>query len=138
LGKPFIVETDHKPLVPLLNTKHLDNMPPRVLRLRLAKFKYVAQHVPGKVLYAADALSRAPLQEGGEEEPQEEVEAYIEHITVPSLPATPSRLQEYKQAQIEDTDCSRVREYIRAGWPGRDTVPSPLKPYWKARSMLTV
>ncbi len=26
LGRPFLVETDHKPLVPLLNTKHLDNL----------------------------------------------------------------------------------------------------------------
>ena len=32
LGKKVHVKTDHKPLVPLLNTKHLDNMPPRVLQ----------------------------------------------------------------------------------------------------------
>jgi len=31
LGKKIHIETDHKPLVPLLSTKHLDNMPPRVL-----------------------------------------------------------------------------------------------------------
>ena len=63
LGRSFVVETDHKPLVPLLNTKHLDNLPPRILRfrLRLAKYDYIAQHVPGKLLYAADALSRAPM-----------------------------------------------------------------------------
>ena len=28
LGKSFSVETDHKPLVPLLRSKHLDAMPP--------------------------------------------------------------------------------------------------------------
>ena len=32
LGKPFIFETDHKPLVPLLDNKWLDSLPPRVLR----------------------------------------------------------------------------------------------------------
>ena len=32
LGRPFEVETDHKRLVPLLSTKHLDDLPPRVLR----------------------------------------------------------------------------------------------------------
>ena len=32
LGKRFQVETDHKPLVPLLKEKHLDTLPPRVLR----------------------------------------------------------------------------------------------------------
>ena len=43
LGKEFTIETDHKPLVPLLNTKNPDNLPPRVLRfrLRLARFNYV-------------------------------------------------------------------------------------------------
>ena len=35
LGKSFSCETDHKPLIPLLNSKQLDNLPPRVLRFRL-------------------------------------------------------------------------------------------------------
>ena len=62
LGSKFLIETDHKPLVPLLNTKHLDCLPPRILRfrLRLAKYDYTVVHIPGKLLYAADALSRAP------------------------------------------------------------------------------
>ena len=32
LGAKFTIETDHKPLVPLLSTTHLHNLPPRVLR----------------------------------------------------------------------------------------------------------
>ena len=32
LGKSIKIETDHKPLVPLLGSKHLDSLPPRVLR----------------------------------------------------------------------------------------------------------
>ena len=35
LGAKFIIETDHKPLVPLLSTTHLHNLPPRVLRFQL-------------------------------------------------------------------------------------------------------
>lgn len=31
LGKQIHIETDHKPLVPLLGTKQLDSLPPRVL-----------------------------------------------------------------------------------------------------------
>ena len=58
-------------------------------RLRLAKYEYVAYHVPGKSLdlYTADALSRALLtqtQGRDEEELQEEVEVYIDSITLPS------------------------------------------------------
>jgi len=35
LGKKVQIETDHKPLVPLLGTKHLDDLPPRILCFRL-------------------------------------------------------------------------------------------------------
>ena len=31
LGTKFLIETDHKPLVPLLGSKHLDSLPPRIL-----------------------------------------------------------------------------------------------------------
>ncbi len=111
LGRYFQVETDHKPLVPLLNTKHLDNLPPRILRfrLRLAKYNYTAYHTPGKLLYAADALSRVPLSERGEEELQEEVEAYISHVTMSSIPASPQKLEQIRQSQIEDVECSQAR-----------------------------
>ena len=49
LGKTIKIESDHKPLVPLLNSKRLDNLPPRILRfrLRMARYSYVVEHVPG-------------------------------------------------------------------------------------------
>ena len=41
VGKHFLIETDHKPFVPLLGVKHLDRLPPSVLRfcLRLDSFQ---------------------------------------------------------------------------------------------------
>ena len=65
LGKQIIqIETDHKPLVPLLSTNHLDDLPPRILhfRLRLMRCDYTILHVPGKLLYMADTLSHAPQE----------------------------------------------------------------------------
>ena len=58
VGTHFRIETDHKPLDPLLGTKHLDSLPPRVLRFRLRpdRFSYDITHVPGKELYTADTL----------------------------------------------------------------------------------
>ena len=35
LGENFTMETDHMPLVSLLGNKHLDNLPPQILRFRL-------------------------------------------------------------------------------------------------------
>ena len=63
LGKHFLPETDHKPLMPLLGVKRLNTLPPPVLRfrLRLNRFSYDIKHVPGKELYTADTLSRAPI-----------------------------------------------------------------------------
>lgn len=82
-GKQFLIETDHKPLIPLFGTKHLDTLPPRVLRfrLRLARYDYDVTHIPGKLLYTADTLSRAPI-EGENITLVEEAEIQIEcHFT---------------------------------------------------------
>ena len=35
LDKKFMIKADHKPPVPLLGTKHLDDLPPRVLRFSI-------------------------------------------------------------------------------------------------------
>ena len=50
LGKRFLMETDHAPLVPLLSSKHLDTLLPRILRSRhrLDRFDFSIQHIPGK------------------------------------------------------------------------------------------
>jgi hypothetical protein len=63
LGSKFLIESDHKPLIPLLGSKRLDDLFPRIVRfqLQLSKFNYSNKHVPGKLMYTADTLSRAPV-----------------------------------------------------------------------------
>ena len=63
IGIHFNIETDHKPLVPLLSTKSLDEMPLRIqrFRLRLIRYHYSISHVASKELCTADTLSRAPV-----------------------------------------------------------------------------
>ena len=48
LGMTFHVETDHKPLVSLLSYKHLDELSPRIQRMRMSlmRFSYTISHVP--------------------------------------------------------------------------------------------
>lgn len=69
---------DHKPLVLLLSSKHLNDLPPRVLRfrLRMAKFDYTIFHVPGKLLYVADTLP-IPSQNP---DPLQEVETFANSV----------------------------------------------------------
>lgn len=57
-GLRFTLETDNKPLVPLLTTTDLSKMPPCILRFRLRMMRYNPEvlHVPGKCHISADAL----------------------------------------------------------------------------------
>ena len=47
----------------MLGNKNLDELTPRVqrMRMRLMRFDYSDEYIPGKYLYTADALSRAPI-----------------------------------------------------------------------------
>ena len=140
IGREFEMETDHKPLVPLLGSKHLDDLPPRILRfrLRMGRYAYTICHVPGKLLYTADTLSRAPTSPAeAARELEEEVEENVEAI-VASLPATERRLQEYRDTQSQDETCSQVMRYCATEWPEKQNIAQSILPFWKVRESLTV
>ncbi len=129
----IVIETDHKPLVSLLGEKNLDRLPPRILRfhLRLARFQFSIFHVPGKLLYTADALSRSPVSTPDDTILQEEAEAFME-VCVSQLPAAGKpRLEMYSNAQSSDPVCQKVMHYCRHGWPSKGQVETSISPYWK-------
>jgi len=94
--------------------------------------------VPGKELYTADALSRAPLTESDQNDTKKvaEIEEYVETTTA-ILPASSCRLEEYHQAQIKDEICSQVMKFCRNEWP-RKRVNGLLSSYWKERGSLII
>ncbi len=59
----FTIRTDRKPLITLLKSRALSDLPPRILKLRLQllRFDFDIVQVPGKNLITAEALSTAPL-----------------------------------------------------------------------------
>ncbi|KAL7881030.1 hypothetical protein SRHO_G00032840 [Serrasalmus rhombeus] len=142
LGLKFRLETDHKPLVPLLSTKALDELPPRVLRfrLRLLRFSFDIVHVPGKSLITADTLSRAPIQHtftAEEKENEAEVKVFLDAVTQ-SLPATEHRLNEIAAKQQADPICAQLIRYCKTEWPERHALPLELTPFWPEKDNLTL
>lgn len=58
----FTIQTDHKPLVPVINSKDINAVDIRCQRLQLSMMRYngKAVYIPGKQLIVADKLSRHP------------------------------------------------------------------------------
>ena len=140
IGINFTLETDHKPLLALLGTKPLCDLPPRIqrIRMRLMRFAYNVSYTPGKDLFTADTLSRAPSSTptSHDAEFDEEITSYV-NVVLKSLPVTDTRLKQIQSAQAEDEICEQLIHYCGQGWPTA-TVSPLLHPYWCHRDNLTV
>ncbi len=116
----FILQTDHKPLIPLINAKDLDSVPLRCQRLLLRMMRYnpVAQYVPGKQLVVADTLSRHPQPTISTEvsELVQEVETY-ENAVSDAWPISQTKMESVKRETELDFELQMVRKYVTDGWP---------------------
>lgn len=142
MGKQFTVETDHKPLLSILATKCVDDLTPRLqrFRIRLMRYSYDVQFVPGKSLVSADALSRQPIDRSTSEdtELQEEITAFVCH-TVSQVPASDEKLGQIWQAQLEDPLLKKVRNFCEKGWPRKSSkLEQGLKDYWSFQDELSI
>ncbi|GBO25324.1 hypothetical protein AVEN_20958-1 [Araneus ventricosus] len=136
----FKIETDHKPLIPIFSMKNLDDLSPRLqrIKLRMMKFYYTIVHIPGKELFAADALSRNPQKVPYKrEELEAEIDAFIQMITS-SLPASSRRLDELRVAQLKDETCQKLTDYVLKGWPSKKEVDTLCAPYWQNRYEISI
>ena len=137
VGMKFPIQMDHKPLIPLSSVKELEDVPARIqrVRLRLLRFHFTIEHIPGKELITADALSRSPTSQATTDDIilNEQVSIYVNQI-VNSLPATKERLAE---AQDKDEDMKLLRKYRRDGWPDRKQIPQKLQQYQDVSTELT-
>ena len=119
IGLPnFKLQTDHKPLVPLLNSKDLQDAPIRCQRMliRFMRFNVTAEYTPGKDLVVADALSRSPINVESNSELQEEIGAYVGSITS-SWPISDQRLNDVVNESQKDDVIRAALQYTAVGWP---------------------
>jgi len=141
IGKKFEILTDHKPLVSLLGSKDLDTLPPRIqrFRMRLMRFHYSIQHIPGKDHVIADALSRSPVMKADPtDENLHKVSQEFVDLVLESLPSSDEQLRRIELHQQEDEICKSLIEYCKNGWPEKSSVKGLLKLYIPIASELTV
>ena len=140
----FDVFVDHKPLVPILNLKTLDQLEnPRLQRLKmqLGEFgPFTAHWIKGSEHLAADALSRSPVSaEGGEEDvdPDPDVPGACKLFAVTSEDNV--KLEEVRAAAAGDEVARQLRERVLAGFPNeKKDLPAVLRPYWPVHEHLSV
>lgn len=135
VGIPITLETDHKPLIQVLQTKNLDSLTPRLqrFRMRLMRYDYRILYTPGDKLVVADALSRNPLNDKPvSDELSSETEAYVKLI-VKTLPVKNQFLQKIISEQSADSVCQILKEYTLSGWPEKAKLSVELIPYYQYR-----
>ena len=112
----LLVCTDHKPLLGILNDKRMEEMPPRLLRLKekTLGWKFRIIHIPGVKLCGPDALSRAMA-------PQGDVQMIWNQPEVSnwSLPYPPS--EEVNNLQVghyNEVTMLEVMDEVSSAWEG--------------------
>lgn len=132
-GISVTLETDHKPLIQILQSKPLDEITPRLqrIRMRLMRYNYKVIFVPRKQLVLADCLSRNPTEDVGDSDKEfvEEIDHYICFITN-HLPATKNLLQRIKDEQEKDYVCTKLKEFCLDKWPTKYRLPDGLLAYY--------
>ncbi|CAF1403767.1 unnamed protein product [Didymodactylos carnosus] len=66
-GRPFIIETDHKPLLPFYLKQQLNSKCER-WRLQLQQYQFAVHYIKGKHNTVADYLSRSPVDDATNDE----------------------------------------------------------------------
>ena len=137
----FTLQTDHKPLVPLINTKDLHDTPVRCQRMliRFLRFNVRAVHTPGKSLVIADTLSRSPVKEEMEDTASStDVEAHVDGVAS-SWPVSDERLDKIAEESQRDPILIEVFQQTATGWPKyhQDLKPD-LQKFFEHRGELSI
>lgn len=134
-GNKFLLATDHRPLTHIFGPK---NGIPSLAAARmqrwaliLAGYEYVIVYRPSTENLNADLLSRLPIPNCTDVDPDEN---YVCYTGVHDLPITAKNV-----ADSTNTDILLVKvyEYTASGWPNY-TDDDDLRPFWNKRQELTI
>ena len=117
----FSIFTDHKPLIPILNSKQLDEIEnPRLqrLRMKILEYTFVAAWVKGKDNEKPDALSRAPVSQPmpGDELGEDQDATSINNLIMNSIRSVDVNLRLDAVRSAADVDSDTVAARNSAYW----------------------
>ena len=140
LGLDFALETDHRPLVPLLLTKDLSKMPPWILRFRLRMMRFNPRviYVPGKKSDYGQCLVAGPSM--WTRCRRDIIRGRGGNLSIPYIGASGDR----GQTQVCKGGTRGRRgifpgcrlPYCRNGWPAYPPQQPLLRPFWENRQHL--
>ena len=128
-GRPFILVTDHKPLISMFGPNTATPMlaANRLARwsLMLSQYDYTIEYRSTKQHGNADALSRLPV---GPDLSFDGEEGDNDVDTVCTIRVINSQLQPHSRNQLKDATnkdpvLSEVKRYVREGWPQKIDTP---------------
>ena len=136
-GRPFVLKTDHRPLLGLLGGKKPlpDAVSPRVVRWKvtLDAYQFDLVHVPGREHGNCDALSRLPLSQAPASVPEVGEVIYLLNEVDTKL----VRLHEVRTWTRRDPVVSQVVRFAQSYWPHESPRDPALQPYFTRQNELT-
>lgn len=138
-GVHFKLETDHKPLVPLLQVKNLNELSPclQCLRMRLMHYDFEVFHSPGKDIVAVDYLSRASLQVNSAQASDLSEEAHVSAI-VQHCGLADSTMAKLVKDQQNNEECHKLKSFIMNSWDSKKTLQMNIKSYFQYQDKLSI
>ena len=126
-----IIHSDHKPLETLYK-RPIDEITIRLQRMMMALQRYDLEIIykPGKEMYIADTLSRAP-------ENNADVNTIEEIYNTNNLAVSPKRLLRIQNATEDDETSKILKEYTIAGWPRQKEIRDETRDYYLIRKSIT-
>lgn len=145
-GQSITVHTDHKPLISIFK-KPLSDVPCRLQRmmLKLQLYDLNVVHIPGKLMYIADTLSRAKIK--GNDLP-EEADVVLNSLDddlrvhanflINSINVSDQKLEQIRLETDNDHVLSRVKCYVLDGWPPKSKVEDPVRKFYNMKDELHI
>ena len=136
-GKPFIVVTDHKPLVTICS-KPIHTAPPRLQRmlLKIQGYQYTITYRPGPQMVMADVLSRLPNPDNNA---PVKLDEHVDCLNIAMINFSPEKQDQLRHETAKDPALCFLRDVIIRGWPDKIKELQPsIRAYWSYRDELSV